>query len=335
MNHNSILVTGCCGTVGKSLISFLIENTKFSIIGIDINENELFLLSEFYKDNSRISFYNADIRDRNSIKNYFNFTKIIFHLAALKHVGLNESNPSEVINTNINSLMTLIDLSKDYDVDKFIFSSSDKAVNPTNVMGTSKLLGEKIISAANIDSSSKTIFSSVRFGNVLASNGSVLPIFLNQLKNNLPLTITDKRMTRFIMDVTQSVRLLFDSLNYAIGGEVFVTKMPAIRIIDLATSLLNFYNKNNDQLQFVYPKPGEKLYEELISDDEMTRVLELDNYYVIKPAFIDLYPKNKFIYKDIKSKDVSSVYNSENNSKLSEKEIIDFLLSYNLIPKRI
>ena len=175
--------------------------------------------------------------------------------------------------------------------------SSDKAVNPTNVMGTTKLMGERLITAANI-SETETIFSSTRFGNVLGSNGSVLQIFKRQLDKKLPITITDIEMTRFVMTIDEASRMVLSSVDLAVGGEVIITKMPIMKIVDLANAVIKEHKNGNDgyKIEIIGSKPGEKLYEELMSDEETRRSIELDQYFIVKPAFPVL--KNINVYNE-------------------------------------
>ena len=177
---------------------------------------------------------------------------ICFHTAALKHVSLCEISPQDAIQTNIVGLNNLIESAIFNNIKKFIFTSSDKSVNPTNVMGASKLTGEKLITSANFkENNRKTIFTSVRFGNVIGSSGSVVPIFFNQMMSNQNLTLTDKRMTRFLMGLNDSLDLICNAEKYAKGGEIFISKMPALNIYDLALAMIDIINlKYNKKLQF-------------------------------------------------------------------------------------
>ena len=207
-------------------------------------------------------------------------------------------------------------------------------------MGTSKLMGERLITAANsTKQSNKPIFASTRFGNVIGSSGSVVPIFHNQIIKGGPLTLTDKSMTRFIMSNQQAVKLLIDSAIKAQGGEVFVTKMPVIRILDLAKSLIDLlaprygYNVDKIHIDEIGQKPGEKLYEELMSDEEFRRSIELKDYFSIVPAFRGLYNKINYDYSDIIETKVKKAYISKDEPTLSVKEIKKFLIENNLLEK--
>ena len=219
-------------------------------------------------------------------------------------------------------------------VQVFINTSSDKAVNPTNIMGVTKLLGEKLITTANQQFGS-TVFASTRFGNVLGSAGSVFPIFLNQIKEGKPLTLTSKKMTRFVMSINQAAQLVLDSASIANGGEIFVTKMPVINILDLAQSMIDEfsgdYGRKAEDLYIseIGVKQGEKMFEELMNQEETRRTLELSQFYVIQPPFVDKEITNQ--YKNIISQEVEIPYNSEDESKLSGAEIKNLLKDYGLL----
>jgi len=263
---------------------------------------------------------------------------IVFHTAALKHVILCEKSPMEAVQTNILGMENLISAAKHRGVEKFVFTSSDKAVNPTNVMGTSKLMGERLITAANSNQKSEsTIFSSTRFGNVLGSSGSVIPIFKKQIEAGQPVSLTDARMTRFVMSIKDAVKLVIDSACYAKGGEVFITKMPVIRIKDLAEVMIEElapkagYKVEDIPLVEIGSKPGEKLYEELMSDEETARAVELTDYFSVLPAFRQVYQEISYEYENIVSIDVSNPYVSADEQYLNKSELKEFLVQHDLI----
>ena len=223
-------------------------------------------------------------------------------------------------------------------VQTVIFTSSDKAVNPTNVMGTSKLMGERLITSANsLSRKSTSKYASTRFGNVLGSNGSVLPIFYNQMLNGKPVTITDPEMTRFIMSINQAVELVLHSAMMAKGGEVFVTKMPVVRIVDLAQALacelfdMGMIKTKTIEMDFIGTKPGEKLYEELMSDEEMRRSVELKDYFAVLPAFRGMYRETEYDYEDIISRNVRDPYHSGRQPTLSIEQIRKYLRDNSII----
>ncbi|SEH08285.1 polysaccharide biosynthesis protein [Candidatus Venteria ishoeyi] len=337
-----VLVTGCCGTVGSELVKQLIDEYKVErLIGIDNNESDLFFQKQYYNNYANVEFYIADIRDRDRLLHLFFDVDIIFHAAALKHVALCEHSPFEAVQTNIIGVRNVIDAASDCNVERVIFTSSDKAVNSSNVMGTSKLMGERLMTAASSSKKHKggkrTIFASTRFGNVLGSRGSVIPIFYEQIKCSDSLTLTDIDMTRFIMSIAQAVHLVIDSCQLAQGGEVFVTKMPVIRITDLAEVMIQqlspkFGRTPGDiKTKIIGIKPGEKLYEELMSTEEIRRTYELEHYFVVLPAYLNAEEKKEYQYNDIISYQLEKPYNSENETALSQKQLGEFLISNKLL----
>lgn len=338
--HNKrVLITGACGTVGSVLTRQLLENYQnLEVVGIDNNESDLFFLEQKFSKFSNARFAIADIRDKEKLSRVMYGIDIVFHAAALKHVVLCERSPFEAIQTNIIGVKNIINAAIPNKVDRVIFTSSDKAVNPTNVMGTSKLMGERIMTAANSNlMDSNTIFASTRFGNVLGSRGSVIPIFKEQIKNGGPVTLTDPEMTRFIMSIEQAIKLVIDSAVIARGGCVYITKMPVIRIKDLAEVMIDelagLYNHSaeNIKIETIGTKPGEKMYEELMSEEETRRAMELRNYFVVKPAFESLYRKIDYSYETLVSDKVLNPYHSGNESKLTKAELKTFLLSNHLL----
>jgi len=336
-----ILITGVCGTVGSGIVKALLSNSAYNpatVVGLDNDESGLFFIDQLYLDNPRVSFYMADIRDRSALTRHMQGVDLVFHAAALKHVILCERSPHEAVQTNILGCENLIHAAETNGVDKVIFTSSDKAVNPTNVMGTSKLMGERLMTAANGSSrKTKTTFASTRFGNVLGSNGSVLPIFKQQIKNGGPVTLTDSEMTRFVMTVEESVRLVIDSAEQAQGGEVFITKMPVLRIADLAKSMVDLlaehygYRVEDIKIDTIGSKPGEKLYEELMSYEETRRSVELKQYFAVLPAFRGFHKDIEYNYTDVISEEIDGPYVSAEAEMMSLSEIKDFLLENNLL----
>ena len=334
-NGKSIFVTGSCGTIGAELVAQLLSNPKYNpkeLIGIDNNESALFFQDQLYLDDSRASFFVTDIRDKDELSNRMKGVDIVIHAAALKHVILCERSPEQAVQTNINGVQNVIAAASLNDVEIVIFTSSDKAVNPTNVMGTTKLMGERLMTAAN---SSKRengpIFASTRFGNVLGSSGSVIPIFRNQISNGGPVTLTDKNMTRFVMSVEEAVELVLNSVMEAKGGEVFVTKMPVMKIEDLARAMIEELAPNEIEVTEIGSKPGEKLYEELMSDEETRRTIELDKFFSVLPAFRGIYSDIDYNYSTIVSELVEDPYVSERQTSLTVEETKDFLRNNKLL----
>ncbi len=345
--EKTILVTGACGTVGSELVRQLLTSAQYSpseVIGLDNNESQLFFIEQEFLSEHRVHFFVADIRDRDELSRKMAGVDIVFHCAALKHVILSERSPEQVVQTNINGVQNVIAAAQANNVEKVIFTSSDKAVNPTNVMGTSKLMGERLMTAANSNKRDHgPIFASTRFGNVLGSNGSVVPIFHNQIANGGPVTLTHNEMTRFIMSIEESVRLVIDSAIIAQGGEVFITKMPVVRIDDLAEAMIAEiapifgYQAESIEIIEIGTKPGEKLYEELMSPEETRRAVELTKYFSVLPAFRGIYHDIPYEYTDLVSNHVTSAYVSADQSQLSVIQIRQLLKDYGLLtePKEI
>lgn len=340
-DNKSILVTGACGTVGSELVRQLLQNPSFGpkdVVGIDNNESQLFFEDQKYLDDKRARFFVADIRDRDELTRKMNGVDIVFHCAALKHVVLCERSPEQAVQTNIEGVQNVIAATIANGVEKIIFTSSDKAVNPTNVMGTSKLMGERLMTAANSNKRGKgPIFVSTRFGNVLGSNGSVIPIFHNQIAKGGPVTLTHRDMTRFVMSVEDSVRLVINSALLAKGGEVFITKMPVVKIEDLARAMIEelapVYGRQPGDIHVIEigVKPGEKLYEELMSMEETRRALELTDYFAVLPAFRGIYNEIQYAYETTSSSEVNNPYISADQPALTVAEIRKMLVTNTLL----
>jgi len=274
----------------------------------------------------------ADIRDKVKLGRVMRHIDIVFHTAAFKHVILCERSPFEAVQTNILGVQNLILAAFENDVGTVIFTSSDKAVNPTSVMGTSKLMGERLMTAANNNYKGKgTKFTSTRFGNVLGSRGSVIPIFREQIKAGGPVTLTNPEMSRFIMSIKEAVRLVIESAYLSCGGEVFITKMPVINIKDLAEVMIDElagrygHDPADVQVEVIGSKPGEKLYEELMNEEETRRVIELDRYFSVLPAFKSLYRDIKYDYSGIVNTDITQPYHSGHEAPLTKSELAAFL----------
>jgi FlaA1/EpsC-like NDP-sugar epimerase len=334
-----VVVTGACGTVGTELVRQLLETQGVKeLIGLDNNESALFFLEQQYVHYPQAGFFLADVRDRDKLCRKMRAVDVVFHTAAFKHILLCERSPLEAVQTNILGVQNVIYAAIQNRVQRVIFTSSDKAVNPTNVMGTSKLMGERLMTAANSNlRENGPLFASTRFGNVLGSRGSVIPIFRRQIRRGGPVTLTDPGMTRFIMSIREAVRLVIDSVALACGGEVFITKMPAIRIADLAAVMIRelapqYGHRPEDiGVDVVGVKPGEKMYEELMSLEETRRVHELTNYFVALPAFQGLYRDILYTYPDRVARRVDKPYHSGIETPLSEPQLLRFLKDNRLL----
>ena len=336
--NRRVFVTGVCGTVGGELLRQLLERDVAEVVGLDNNESELFFLQEEHRNNPRARFTLGDVRDRDSLASRVQGCDVVLHAAALKHVGLCEESPADAIATNIRGVQNIIDVSIAAGVSRVLFTSSDKAVNPTNVMGTSKLMGERLMTAANASRrEEKPVFASTRFGNVLGSRGSVIPLFRRQIAAGGPITLTDPNMTRFIMTLREAVRLVMESAHMARGGEAFVTKMPVVRIEDLARVMIDElapefgHNAQDIEIDVIGSKPGEKLYEELMNTEEVRRAVELERYFVVRPAFRSIHRDIDYTYADVVSDTVDNPYNSSVEEPLSVEALRTYLRTSGLL----
>ncbi|MFN9718090.1 MAG: polysaccharide biosynthesis protein [Planctomycetota bacterium] len=344
--NKTILVTGGCGTVGREIVRQLLDHAPKELRVVDTNESEIFFLEQELQDyrrrnpSSKVSSLCqiGDIRDADKLNMMCSGVDIVLHTAALKHVILCERAPFDAVQTNIMGVKNVIQAALANDVERVIFTSSDKAVNPTNVMGTTKLMGERLITAANsLKMNRRTIFSSTRFGNVLGSRGSVIPIFARQIENGGPVTLTDRRMTRFIMTLEESCRLVLSAAEKARGGEVFVTKMPVIQIADLARVMIDElagqygFDAARMPVTEIGSKPGEKLYEELMSDEETRRTVELNEMFAVLPAFRSVYEDINYDYDDIVTKTVTDPYVSSPANSMSIASLKTFCAEQELL----
>ena len=285
--NTRVLVTGASGSIGSMIVKASLE-IGCVVCAFDNSEDGLFKLDQEFRSvyGSNLKLFIGCIRSEDRLSMALEGVDVVFHCAALKHVYLSEYNPFEAMQTNIIGTNNVINASMKANVKKVVFTSSDKAVNPSSTMGATKLLGERLISAANHYSGEhNTKFSSVRFGNVLDTNGSILNIFRKQLENNLPLTITSRKMTRFFISTQQSVDLCIYAAENMIGGEIFAMNMGSCSIMDLAKVISK--GAVFDHV-IIGEKPGEKLYEELITEVEAPRTVLINGKYIIMPETIDL-----------------------------------------------
>ena len=277
LSKKTILVSGAAGSIGSGLVLELLRHHPKKIILLDQAESPLYDLENQLRQletQTKLEVVIGDVCSLNRMQKIFDVFRpeIIFHAAAYKHVPMMENNPSEAIHTNILGTKHLVDLACQYQVEKFIFISTDKAVNPTNVMGASKRIAEMYAQFKN--QSGSTQFITTRFGNVLGSNGSVIPLFQKQIENGGPVTVTDERITRFFMTIPEACQLVLEAFTMGEGGEIFVFDMgESIKIIDLAKKMIQLsgLELNKDiSIKITGMRPGEKLYEELLADEENT-----------------------------------------------------------------
>ena len=291
--NKKIFITGA-GTIGSALLKRLLSLEVDTIRIFDNSEIKLHNIKCEYKDNNKIKLILGDIRDKDRLAFAMKGADIVFHTAALKHVYFCEDNPVDAVKTNVFGTQNVIDIAIRENVERVIYISTDKAVSPINVMGATKLLGERlIITASNYKGKVKTIFSSIRFGNVQDSSGSVIPIFRYQIENNLPLTVTNKDVTRFMMTIDQSIKLILDCIYISKGSEIFILKMPTIKILDIARSMNKKSGRDENNIIFTKLGIGEKLHEELITKEEVRFAMHNKDIIVIP------YKSNVEYYKSI------------------------------------
>jgi len=281
----TILIDGGSGSWGNELTTQLLEKNPKKIIIFSRGELAQVNMQRKFNNNI-IEYVIGDIRDADAVDRLFHNNQIdyVFHLAALKHVPVCENQPQEAIKTNINGTINLINAAIKYKIKKFIDVSTDKAVAPTNLYGMTKSVGEKLTIQAN-NLTSDTDFVCIRGGNVLGSNGSVVPFFIDQIKKNNKITITDNTMTRFFLTLSEAISLLFQAVENSVGGETFVMNMPSFYIRDLAAVLIIHYGDNTTTIEEVGIREGEKIDEVLISEHESALSYRYNkDYYVILPT---------------------------------------------------
>jgi len=277
----TVIITGGTGSFGRSFTNFLLNNCKPKKIIIFSRDEFKQHSMEKELNNSLLRFFIGDVRDRQRLYRAFDGVDIVVHAAALKQIPAAEYNPFEFVKTNIIGAQNIIDASIDKGVSKVIALSSDKAANPINLYGATKLCSDKIFIAGNSYSghSSLTKFSVVRYGNVIGSRGSIIPLFL-EMKKAGTITVTDERMTRFWITLDGGINLVIKALSEMYGGEIFVPKIPSMKVIDLAKTIAP-----ECEIKIIGIRPGEKLHEIMISKDDSRRTIEFDDFYIIQPEF--------------------------------------------------
>ena len=279
-DSKSVLITGGSGSLGKSMVRYLLEETTVRRIAIySRDELKQFHMKAEFKDNSRLRWFIGDIRDKGRLIRAMHGVDYVVHAAALKQVDTGEYNPMEFIKTNVLGSQNVIEASIDAGVSKVVALSTDKASSPINLYGATKLTADKLFVAANNYSQSYgTKFAVVRYGNVMGSRGSVIPFFQNLAKEGKPLPITDKRMTRFWISLEDAVKFVLDSFEIMQGGELYVPRIPSMKILDLANAI-----SPDSEVVEIGIRPGEKLHEEMISIEDSRRTLKIskDRFLVL------------------------------------------------------
>lgn len=334
IKNKQILVTGGTGCIGSEIVKNLLKYKPKVVRCFSNDEDSTFRLSQEIGNRKDIRFLIGNIRDKERLLLAMEDIDLVYHAAALKHVPLCEYNPFEAIKTNVLGTQNVIEAAFEKGVEKVINISTDKAVNPINTMGATKLLAEKLIIDANDGKGKKkTVFSSVRFGNVLFSRGSVIPLFEEQIKQKKSITLTDADMTRFMMSVSDTVNLVFKSTLLAKGGEIFILKMPVVKLGDLADVVIEQYSKkygykkDGIKKKIIGPRSGEKMYEDLMTKEEAEISYETEDMLII-PPHLEL-PNIKFEVNEYKNAKYSklSEYSSRNVKPLSKAEIKKLLFT--------
>lgn len=328
-----ILLIGGTGTIGKHLLKQILQYDPAVVRILSRDEHKQFEMQQEWSSHTNIRYLIGDIRDAQRVIRAMEGIDYVFHAAAMKHVPSCEYNPFEAVQTNVIGTQNVIHAAIENGVKKVLFTSTDKAIAPTNAYGATKLTAERLISAAEYQKGPKaTVFSSVRFGNVMGSRGSVIPLFKKQILEKGSITVTDINMVRYMMTPAQAISLMLKANDLAHGGEVFVLKMPIVRLSDLVEVIIEEVGKRykidtaSIKVNPIGLRPGEKMYEELMTDDEYRNSLETDEMYIVPSSFAE----DKVDYPSAKK-----TINMENRLLYEppiDKELLrDWLLTENLI----
>jgi UDP-N-acetylglucosamine 4,6-dehydratase/5-epimerase len=331
--NKTVLITGGTGSLGQALTKRLLNSKVKTIRIFSRNENKQVEMESKFND-SRLRFFIGDVRDLPRLYRAFEGVDVIFHAAALKHVPVIEYNPFEGIKTNVMGSQNVIDACLHHNVSKVICIGTDKAVSPLNTYGATKLLMEKLFVSANSYSDKKkhqTKFVAVRYGNVLGSSGSVVPKFVEKIINNEKLLITDPNMTRFSLTMDEALDFILESAYLGKGSEVFVPKIRSYSLMDLKDTIKDLFGNVGEQN--ISLRPGEKLHETLINQDEIRYTWEFNDHYLIFPPTKSISEIKK-TYPGIKKVQISGNYSSDSVKKLNKKELHTILLNSGLIPEK-
>jgi FlaA1/EpsC-like NDP-sugar epimerase len=333
-----ILIIGGTGTIGQKITQEILKENPKVIRIFSRDEYKQFIMDKEmpreYKN--KIRFLIGDVRDYDRVERAIEGIDIVFNLAAMKHVPSCEYNPDEAVKTNVIGVENVIKASMKKNVQCMVFTSSDKAISPTNAYGATKLLGEKLVQAAQYSKGmSKTKFVAVRFGNVMGSRGSVIPLFKKQVLENKRITITDTAMSRFMMTQTQAARLTMKAAFDSKGGETFVLKMPVINLGDLAEVVIEQTCSKFKQpyeevvIDEIGIRPGEKMYEELMTEEESKFCYDLGEMFAVIPTTFNFEEYEEYYKKYLKAK--VGMYSSHDEEVLTKDEVKELLISENLI----
>ncbi len=328
-----LLITGGTGSFGNAVLKRFLNSDIKEIRIFSRDEKKQDDMRIFYK-NDKLKYYIGDVRDKPSIDFATEGVDYIFHAAALKQVPSCEFFPMESVKTNVIGCDNVIESAINHNVSKVIILSTDKAVYPINAMGLSKALSEKIMIAKSRQlTNHQTILCGTRYGNVMGSRGSVIPLFIDQIKSGKPITITDPKMTRFMMTLEEAVELVLYTFNHGEQGDIFVQKSPASTIETVAKALLKLLKANNE-IRIIGTRHGEKLYETLVNREEMAKVTDLGNYYKIPADTRDLNYEKYFTEGESKVSAIEE-YTSHNTQRLGLEETMKLLLKLDLVNESI
>lgn len=312
LKGKTVLVTGGAGSFGQKFTEIILREQDPAVVRIfDNNELQLVEMERKFSD-PRMRFLLGDVRDRSRLERAMSDVDLVVHAAALKHIPVCEYNPIEAVRTNIEGAVNVIDAAIDQRVPLVMNICTDKSVQPANLYGATKMVAEKLFVQGNVYGAHKNVrLSSARYGNVIASSGSVIPLFMEQRKTG-EVTITDERMTRFWISLEEGIRFVIACIERMHGGEVFVPKVPSMSVLDLAQTVAP-----ETKIKIVGIRPGEKLHETLITEEEARRTRELDEMYVIAPEFSFWKEENS---KEGKSVPADFSYRSDRNERIITKE---------------
>ncbi len=328
-DNKILLITGGTGSFGNTVLKrFLSTNVKeIRVFSRDEKKQEDMRIS---LNNDKLKFYIGDVRDYDSISSALIGVDYVFHAAALKQVPSCEFYPMEALKTNVIGTDNVLSAALERNVKRVVVLSTDKAVYPINAMGISKAMAEKVMVAKSRQvPEGGTVFCATRYGNVMASRGSVIPLFIDQLKKGEPLTLTDPQMTRFLMSLEDSVDLVLHAFQNATQGDIFIQKAPASTVGELATALKELFKKESP-IRVIGTRHGEKLYESLVSREEMAKAEDMGRYYRIPADNRDLNYKKYFVEGEEKVSELDD-YTSHNTKRLNVNEIKDLLLKLDYI----
>ena len=331
LENKTILITGGTGSLGQALTKRLLEYNVKALRIFSRNESKQIEMESNIKDD-RVRYLLGDVRDLQRLTRATEDVDLVFHAAALKHVPKIEYNPFEAIKTNVVGSQNVIDASLDANVDKVVCVGTDKAVSPLNTYGATKLLAEKLfVSANNYFTREKTKFFAVRYGNVLGSSGSVIPLFIKQIKSKQKITITNSNMTRFSLTMSEALDFILHATQIGKGSEIFIPKLRSYSITDVKSVLEETLGNTGEEEIGI--RPGEKLHEVLINTDEMKYAWKIDDMYMImNPLYHKFFDDDiKIRYSNAKKMESMEIYSSESVEKISTAELKQIILNSNLL----